>query len=180
MTPSARPSRRLTAAALSAAPALAAPLPAASQSLDDAVRANLGLALRLCLRTAADVPATVAAFQAAGFTYTPAAEANGDVWHRFFGPANTVRAEILQGQMAPSCDVHTNHRPPSEAAPLVRAILNQAAPGRFVPIPAGPDSCAIFSEAADAIPLMVTVGATDLSAGCPALGSTVLSIFFAV
>ncbi|MFN0113094.1 MAG: hypothetical protein ACKVPY_00280 [Paracoccaceae bacterium] len=148
--------------------------------MDEAVRANVGLALRLCLQSRANVQAAIPAFTAAGFTYTPTAEANGDVWHRFFGPADTVRAEILQGQMASSCDVHTNHLPPSEAAPLIRGVLDQAAPGRFVPLQAGQETCAIFSEPVDAIPLMVTVGATDSSAGCPALGSTVISTFFAV
>ncbi len=156
------------------------PLAAPAQTMDEAVQSNLGLAMRLCIQTGGNATAAVAAFQTAGFTYQPMPEANGDVWHRFFAPADTVRAEILQSQMAPSCDVHTNHLPPKEAAPLVNLILDQAAPGRFRPLPPTEGTCAIFTDNAAPLPTMVTVGATDGTTGCAALGSTIISIFQAV
>lgn len=164
--------------AVSAKGAEAAPAPT-PPTFDQAVRANLGLALRLCIRADGSIPVAVASFQQAGFSYQPMSEQNGDVWHRFFGPAETVRAEMLQGQMAPSCDVYTNHLPPRDVAPLVGSLLVQALPGRFRPAPAE-GACAIFTDNATPLPTLVTVGAVDGTAGCAALGSTIVSVFKAV
>lgn len=122
------------------------------------------------------IPAAVTAFGQAGFSHQPTAEQNGDVWHRFFAPADTVRAEMLQGQTAPSCDVYTNYLPPRDAAPLVGSLLEQAMPGRFRPAPAD-GACAIFTDNATPLPTLVTVGAVDGTAGCAALGSSIVSVF---
>lgn len=180
------PPQPATAPAPPAAPAQAAPAtatPAAPASgtptFDQAVRTNLGLALRLCINADGNIPAAVTAFGQAGFVYQPMPEQNGDVWHRFFAPAETVRAEMLQGQTAPSCDVYTNHLPPRDVAPLVGSLLEQAMPGRFRPAPAE-GACAIFTDTATPLPTLVTIGAVDGTAGCATLGSTIVSVFKAV
>ena len=168
------------AAAMAAICAL--PLPTAAQTMDDAVRANVALALKICVDSRANPAAAIAAFQAVGFDYKPTAEANGDTWHRFFGPAETMRAEILVGQTAPSCDVHTNHLPPDLAARFVRSVLDAVyQPNFFAPMPPFEGTCAVFTEATDdPLALNVTVSATDGTTGCATRGSTVISIFSAV
>lgn len=178
-----------SAAPAQSAPSAAAPGPATgpaagttqagATAFAQAVRMNLGLALRLCIEADGNIPSAVAAFRQAGFDYRPMPEANGDVWHRFFAPAETVRAEMLQGQMAPSCDIHTNHLPPQKAGPLVGSMLDQAAPGRFHAATTPPGTCAVYEDNGP-LPLVVSVGATDGTSGCAALGSTIISIFKAV
>lgn len=161
-----------------AAPVQATPSAPATGDLsfDAAVRTNLDLALRLCIEADGSIPAAVSSFGKAGFSYQPMAEQNGDVWHRFFAPGGTLRAETLQGQTAPSCDLYTDHLPPRDVAPLVADFLEQIVPGRFRPAPAE-GACAMFTDGARPMPTLISVGAVDGTAGCAALGSSIVSVF---
>jgi hypothetical protein len=157
---------------------LAAP-PAVAQSFEDAVAANVTLALQLCLAPGGPA-ATVAAFQRAGFAYSTRGTPGFETWHVFAAPAGTARAEVYEGQTAPSCEVFTDHIAPAAAAPFVGQVLNQVAPGRFRQDPPSGYGCASFSDNAPAIPFVVAVGAADDSQGCPAAGPTRISTFSAV
>ncbi len=166
--------------ALFAAAAAALPEPGAAQTIEDAARANAALAVRLCVAAGARAAAAIPSFTAAGFAYSTRGTPGVETWHIFTAPASTVRVELYEGQMAPACGIMVNHLPPSAAGPLIGAVLTRSFPGRFTPSGPGPDSCATYTDSGQAIGFVVSVGAADYSAGCPALGSTSINIFSAV
>ena len=154
--------------------------PAGAQSFDEAVRANLTLALQLCLAQTGSTQATVNAFAAAGFAYSWRGTPGVDIWHQFAAPAGTVTAELYDGQMAPNCDVMSNHIGTGAAVPLVGALLAQLYPGRFVMEQREGPACASFTDTAPAIPFVVHVSGGGETRPCAETGTLHISTFSAV
>lgn len=156
------------------------PDPASAQGFDDAVRANLALALQLCLTETGSAQATVSAFVGAGFAYSTRGTPGQDVWHQFAAPSDTVRAELYEGQMAPDCTVMSDHIGTTAAIPVVGAILNQLYPGRFAMEQTEGPGCASFTDNSRAIPFVVSVRGGGEMQPCADTGTVHILSFSAV
>jgi hypothetical protein len=121
------------------AAALLGPAAASAQSFEEAVRANLLLALQLCMiEDRANV--VVAAFTAAGFQYWRDDQSMPNflnVYHRFHAPADTVSVELYEGDIAPHCRAESRHIGPTATAQMIGPWLEQTFPGQFEYRPPG-------------------------------------------
>ena len=154
--------------------------PALAQTFDEAVRGNIAIALQLCLMETGSAQATVNAFSAAGFAYSWRGTPGFDVYHQFAAPAETVTAELYEGQMAPNCDVMSDHIGTTAAVPVVGALLNQLYPGRFVLEQSSGPGCASFTDDAPAIPFIVSVRGRGEDRPCADIGTIHITSFSAV
>jgi hypothetical protein len=157
-----------------------APAQASSQGFDDAVRANVALALQLCLMETGSAQATVSAFTGAGFAYSTRGTPGRDVWHQFAAPADTVRAELYEGQLAPDCAVMSDHIGTTAAIPVVGALLNQLYPGRFALEQTEGPGCGSFTDTSRAIPFVVSVTGGGEMRPCADTGTVHILSFSAV
>lgn len=159
-----------------------APEPAltSAPTFDEAVRANLAVALQLCLMDTGSAPATVSAFVGAGFAYSTRGTPGVDVWHQFAAPAATVTAELYEGQMAPDCAVMSDHIGTAAAIPVVGTLLNQLYPGRFAFDQSEGPGCASFTDYAPAIPFVVSVRGRGEDRPCADIGTIHITSFSAV
>jgi hypothetical protein len=156
------------------------PAPAQAQSFDEAVRGNLALALQLCLMDTGSAQGTISAFTGAGFAYSTRGTPGRDVWHQFAAPADMVRAELYEGQMAPDCAVMSDHIGTTAAIPVVGALLNQLYPGRFAMEQTEGPGCASFTDTSRAIPFVVSVRGGGEMQPCADTGTVHILSFSAV
>lgn len=106
---------------------LAASAPAAAQTFGDAVRANLALAVDLCVQHMGTERSLVGAYNAAGFTLTGQQRSGSTGTYRYAAPADTVSAELTSF----SCDIATRHLGTGASVPLARDVLNGRLGGNF-------------------------------------------------
>jgi hypothetical protein len=122
---------RLSAAAVAA---IAAGTPAApAQTFAEAVRANMALAMHVCLSNVATVDRLHATFLAAGFAYEAEDFGGGpdDILHWYHAPADTVFVGVVYERGATDCRVTSGQMGVTEAVPFAGAVLEQLAPGLF-------------------------------------------------
>lgn len=105
-----------------------AALPAGAQSFDAAVRANVALAIELCLRNMPLVDEARAAFAEAGFTHTIEDFGGGEVIHWYAAPADTANVAIVPGGPATECRVTTGHMGVTEAVAFAGAVAQDRFP----------------------------------------------------
>lgn len=102
-----------------------------AQTLDEAVRANMSLALSLCLSTVPDQTTMNAAFSAAGFSLSPEDFGDGNVAHWFHAPANTVTVLVVGRGQEGFCAVSTQHMGIPAAVTFAGEALDALYPGVF-------------------------------------------------
>lgn len=103
------------------------------------MRANLLLAVQLCMNEG-NPDSVIATFTAAGFQYWRDDRSQGgfrEIYHRFAAPADTVTAELYQGDIAPHCRVESRHIGPTATAQVLGPWLDQNFPGQFEYRPPG-------------------------------------------
>jgi hypothetical protein len=148
-------------------------LPAVGQSFEEAVRHNLAAAVEYCVRGGPGMQAWIDSFVAAGFGYSRRGDPGVEVYHRFQAPADTVSAEIYDGQMAPDCRVETAHLGVTEAIPLVGEMLARHFPGRFERGGIGPQTpCTGYIDRSRALPETITFTNASPEAACVEDGTT--------
>ena len=152
--------------------------PAGAQTFEDAVQANILLGVELCMRETGSTAASVAAFQAAGFTYEREDTYSGgtlfETFHRFAAPADTARVELYEGQTAPYCRTQSDHMGAMDMAQILNGWLAQRYPGRFAFRPIGtmvwgsPAQCPSFVDARDTsgLPYEILIGPAADAATC--------------
>jgi hypothetical protein len=105
--------------------------PAGAQTMAEAVAANAGLAMTLCLQTVPDQATLNAAFAAAGFVHAPEDFGGGEILHRFNAPADTVTVMVVGQGRDGFCAISTSHMGVTAALAFAQAMLDRLHPGVF-------------------------------------------------
>jgi len=156
-----------------ALPALLAAAPAPAQTFEEAVRHNLAAAVEYCVRGGTSMQGWVDSFVAAGFGYSRRGDPGFEVYHQFQAPADTVFAEIYDGQMAPDCRVQTKHLGVTEAITLVGEMLDRHFPGRFARGGLGAQTpCTGYIDRSRALPETIRFTNASEAAACVEDGTT--------
>ena len=131
----------MRALVLSATLLLAGHVPAAGQSFDDAARANLALAIEICVRHLPPPLLIEEGFAQAGFRQTERRDHTHGTDFLFIAPAGTLGAKVN----AYSCELETPLAP-GPATRILAEALNRAAPGVFTMHPSHPSTpCGSFT-----------------------------------
>ena len=94
------------------------------------MRANVSLALQLCLSPGNDGIYRAAQFRAAGFSErVDRSTTNSDTTHYFSAPADTAQVELYYGEMPDHCFVSANHLDVSDAAGILDSVVPRLFPG---------------------------------------------------
>jgi hypothetical protein len=169
----------LRGATLLAAITLAAP--ASVQTFDDAVRANFGLGMQLCLSGGGDMAAWAGLFRTAGFAErVERSGTNSDTTHHFTAPADTVAVELYYGEQPEHCTVSTPHMGVTEASSVLDQIIPQRYPGYVGDVSQGapdpntgqPAICVSYEDPTNPIGHIVGVAPDSDSGGCVADGTS--------
>lgn len=145
-----------------------------AQTFDEAVRANVGLAIQLCMRPGIQGPARAGTFRAAGFTERVEAIGNGDTTHTFTAPAETATVELYYGNMPEECRVMSRHLDVTAASALVDRIVPGLYPdyvrkvqqGPLDPATGQPATCVRYEQPNSQIPHVIGVTAGDGAEAC--------------
>jgi hypothetical protein len=134
---------------------------ARAQTFDEAVWANMAVAVQLCeTRTGGDMAAWAQLFLSAGFAETvERSTTNADTTHRFTAPAETVVVELYYGEMPEYCSPRTEHMGVSRSSQLLDALIPQIYPtyvrrvtqGAPDPTTGQPATCVRFEDPANEI-----------------------------
>jgi hypothetical protein len=159
--------------AIIASVAVLFPGPASTQTFAEAARANLALAVELCLRPGTANQQRVANFRAAGFA-EQVESSLGDTVHHFSAPADTVKAEFYYGQMPEECTVTSNHVGVTDASAILDRIVPQLYPGYIRNVVQGPLSsttgraaiCVSYQQPNSPIPHVIGVTAARTADTC--------------
>ncbi|TCP39958.1 hypothetical protein [Rhodovulum marinum] len=162
--------------------ALALAAPAKAQTFEEAVRANMGLGLRLCLAGGGDMAAWVASFRAAGFAERVEWQGNGDTTHHFTAPADTATVELYYGQMPEECTVTTAHMGVTRAAQVLDEVVPQVFPtfvrvieqGAVDPATGRPALCVRYEDPANPIGLVIGAWPGNEADACVENGTSIL------
>lgn len=155
------------------------PQHAAAQSFEDAVRANLALALSLCVSPTSG-PQKAAQFRAAGFGESVERASNGDTTHTFTAPAATVVVEHYYGQTPEACSVRTAHLGVTAASQVLDGLIPQRFPtyvrrvdqGPVNPSTGLPALCARYEDPTSPIGRVIGVVPAGNQQGCVDNGSS--------
>ncbi len=174
---------------LSALAVLACMAAARAQTIEEAARANLELALSLCLRAGPGQEALNAAFLQAGFAYTPEDFGGGEIAHWFEAPARTVTVLVSSEGRHGYCAAQTDHVGVSDALALAGSVLEAQFPGVFTygemeggaPVtPASPDAqardCTGYIGWSGQRPLIVKVGTAGQDPVCVETGTSQIMV----
>lgn len=163
-------------------------MPAAAQSFEEAVRANVALGVRLCaVEAGGNFALWTSRFRAAGFAER-VEQSGGMTIHRFTAPAGTARVDLSYGQLPAECRVHSDHLGVTGAS----ALLDEIAPGLYptyrrvetggAPDPATgrPALCVRYEDPSSPIPHTIGAWPGGQAQGCVENGTSVISSFSAV
>lgn len=120
--------------------ALVLAAPAAAQSFEEAVWANMALALQLCEnKTGGNMGFWTQQFRNAGFAErVDRSTMNSDTTHWFTAPAETVVVELYYGEMPEHCMVRTRFQGVTRSSQLLDALIPQMYPGYVRRVEQGP------------------------------------------
>jgi hypothetical protein len=156
-------------------------IPAAAQTFDDAVRANFGLGVQLCLSGGGDMAAWAGQFRAAGFAERVERSAeNSDTTHHFTAPADTVTVELFYGEQPEYCSVVTRHMGVSAASEVLDAVVPGIHPGYVREVTQGapdptsgqPATCVSYEDPTNPIGHIVGIAPGGGAEGCVANGTS--------
>lgn len=154
--------------------------PAAAQTFDEAVRANFGLGVQLCLSGGGDMEAWAGQFRTAGFAErVERSSENSDTTHYFTAPADTVTVELYYGEQPEYCSVATQHMGVTDASAILDAVVPGIHPGyvrdvtQGPPDPTGqPASCVSYEDPTNPIGHIVGIAPGGAAEGCAANGTS--------
>lgn len=153
---------------------------ARAQTFEDAVRANMALAIQLCMQPGLQGPQRAQTFRAAGFAERVEAFGNGDTTHFFAAPADTASVELYYGNMPEDCRVTSGHMSVTAASALLDRIIPGLYPGYLRTVEQGPidpatgqpATCVRYQQPGSQIPHVIGVIAGDGTEGCIANGTS--------
>jgi hypothetical protein len=151
-----------------------------AQTFEEAVRANVALAIQLCMQPGLQGPQRAGTFRTAGFAERVEAFGNGDTTHYFSAPAETASVELYYGNMPEECRVMSGHMGVTGASALLDRIIPPLYPGyvRIVeqgpidPATGQPATCVRYQQPNSQIPHVIGVIPGNGADGCIANGTS--------